>query len=228
MIALPLTLAAFALQDHQAHGDHDAHAQPQEAPAEPMDHGTMDHGAMDHAAMDHGVETVFPGGFAASDLAFLQQMAVHHRQALAMVALIETRSDRPEFAAFGRLLSRGQDSEIRAMEHMETLLRERGVPAPPPMDMKADPPMAGMLSRAQMAALENSAGRKFETLWLEGMIMHHQGAIDMAQAHQLRLLDAGRHPFGIETMLDEIIESQRAEIATMRDWLDEWQETDSQ
>ena len=39
--------------------------------------------------------------------------------------------------------------------------------------------MPGMLSDEEMAALDKARGPEFDRLFLEGMIRHHQGAIDM-------------------------------------------------
>ena len=39
--------------------------------------------------------------------------------------------------------------------------------------------MPGMLSDEEMAALDKSRGAEFDRLFLQGMIRHHQGAIDM-------------------------------------------------
>ncbi|MCH8497933.1 MAG: DUF305 domain-containing protein [Marinobacter sp.] len=51
--------------------------------------------------------------------------------------------------------------------------------------------------------------------FVRGMIPHHQGAIDMAEV----LKDKGSNP-GLQTLADEIIAAQRAEIAQMQAWLD--------
>jgi uncharacterized protein (DUF305 family) len=85
-----------------------------------------------------------------------------------------------------------------------------------------DPPMAGMLSSAQMLALDAATGDEFERLWLEGMIFHHQGAIDMAQAQQRHQLETGRRPFALDVLVEDIVEEQRNEITKMRGWLEEW------
>ncbi|MDE0362360.1 MAG: DUF305 domain-containing protein, partial [Rhodospirillaceae bacterium] len=86
-----------------------------------------------------------------------------------------------------------------------------------------DPPMAGMLSSAQMDALAAASGDEFERLWLEGMIYHHQGAIDMSHAQQHQQLAIGRRPYGLGVLVEEIIVEQRAEITKMRDWLEVWE-----
>ena len=52
--------------------------------------------------------------------------------------------------------------------------------------------MTGMLSKAQMAALAAASGAQFERLWLQGMIYHHQGALDMAREQQERQFETGR------------------------------------
>ena len=41
--------------------------------------------------------------------------------------------------------------------------------------------MSGMMSEADMMALEDSQGTKAARLFLEGMTIHHKGAIEMAQ-----------------------------------------------
>ena len=82
--------------------------------------------------------------------------------------------------------------------------------------------MRGMLSKAQMAALSNASGKEFEQLWLQGMIQHHQGAVDMALAQQQHEFESQRQPYGIAAMADDILASQRAEIGMMKTWLARW------
>jgi uncharacterized protein (DUF305 family) len=41
--------------------------------------------------------------------------------------------------------------------------------------------MPGMMSDEQMAALDKARGAEFDRLFLEGMIRHHQGAVDMVE-----------------------------------------------
>jgi uncharacterized protein (DUF305 family) len=69
---------------------------------------------------------------------------------------------------------------------MENRLESWGVDSPDRGDMGGGhgghDDMPGMLSADQMTALRNSKGAAFDTLWLEGMIRHHEGAIAMADA----------------------------------------------
>jgi len=181
-------------------------------------------GSQEH---QHGAAPAAPAASAAAplftpqDLMFLTHMIVHHEQALEMTAMVPSRSQREEFIRFARYLDGGQRSEI---DHMKGLLRvaaERGLDIPH-HEMTGDPPMAGMLSKAQMAALAAASGAQFEKLWLQGMIYHHQGALDMAREMQERQFETGRQTFGIDVLVDDITEVQRAEINKMKNWLMQW------
>jgi uncharacterized protein (DUF305 family) len=79
-----------------------------------------------------------------------------------------------------------------------------------------------MLSKARMSALAAAKGAEFERLWLEGMIHHHEGALAMGRAQQEYQFKAGRRPYGIDVMVDEILVVQRGEITRMKAWLQEW------
>jgi uncharacterized protein (DUF305 family) len=157
----------------------------------------------------------------AADLMFLHHMIIHHAQAVVMAPMVAEHTDREEFVRFADYVGRGQAAEIDLMQSLLDLAAARGLDVPqgrPP----GDPPMDGMLSSAQMAALAAATGAEFERLWLEGMIYHHQGAIDMGYAQQRQQLATGRRPFGLSVLVEDIIVEQRAEITRMRGWLDAW------
>ena len=86
------------------------------------------------------------------DLLFLSHMIVHHEQALEMAALVPSRTKRDELIRFARYIDGAQRAEIEQMKSLLELAAERGV-AVPHHDMHGDPPMPGMLSKAQMSAL---------------------------------------------------------------------------
>jgi len=159
--------------------------------------------------------------FTQQDLMFLTHMVMHHEQALEMTAMVPSRSKREEFIRFARYLDGGQRTEIDHMKGLLKIAEERGIEIPH-HEMTGDPPMAGMLSKAQMAALKAATGPEFEKLWLQGMIYHHQGALDMAREMQERQFETGRQTFGIDVLVDDITEVQRAEINKMKTWLVQW------
>lgn len=76
------------------------------------------------------------------------------------------------------------------------------------------PPMHGMLSPAQMRALDAARGKEFDRLYLTGMMMHHQGALDMV-ATLFSTPGSGQQSelFGFATDVDA---GQRVEIARMQ------------
>jgi uncharacterized protein (DUF305 family) len=155
------------------------------------------------------------------ELLFLTHMIMHHQQALVMCALVPSRSHRDEFVRYARYLDGAQQAEIDQMQALLRMASDRGLHAPH-HEMTGDPPMNGMLSKAQMAALTAANGAEFERLWLQGMIYHHEGAVDMALSQQQSDFETGRRPYGIDVMLDDILAVQRAEITKMRNWLTEW------
>ena len=76
------------------------------------------------------------------------------------------------------------------------------------------PVMHGMLTPAQMRALDAAHGREFDRLYLTGMMMHHQGALDMV-ASLFSTPGSGQQSelFGFATDVDA---GQRVEIARMQ------------
>jgi uncharacterized protein (DUF305 family) len=155
------------------------------------------------------------------ELLFLTHMIMHHEQALQMAALVPTRTHREEFIRFARYIDGAQRAEIDQMNALLRMASERGITIPH-HEMSGDPPMVGMLSKAQMAALSAASGAEFERLWLQGMIYHHEGALGMAREQQKHQFESGRAPYGIDVMVDDILVVQRAEITKMRTWLEQW------
>ena len=73
--------------------------------------------------------------------------------------------------------------------------------------------MDGMLSGEEMDALRSARGAEFDRLFLEGMIKHHEGAIDMAEM----VVDSKN--LDVSALAKAIIEAQRTEISTMKELL---------
>ncbi|XBQ15757.1 MAG: DUF305 domain-containing protein [Oceanicaulis sp.] len=92
---------------------------------------------------------------------------------------------------------------------------DHGAHAPDPGDV---PLMPGMLSPNQMAALRAAEGGEFDRLFLEGMIVHHQGAIDMVEALLAR--PGAAQDTTLSEFLSHVVADQSAEILRMRVMLD--------
>jgi len=68
-----------------------------------------------------------------------------------------------------------------------------------------------------MRGLEGKTGDDFDKAFLSEMIMHHQGAVEMANA----ALTNAKHE-EIKTMANAIISAQTTEIQQMQDWQKTW------
>lgn len=68
-----------------------------------------------------------------------------------------------------------------------------------------------------MAGLQNKTGEEFDQTFLEEMIEHHQGAVNMATA----ALASAKHQ-EIKDMAKAIIEAQTKEIGDMKAWQQAW------
>jgi uncharacterized protein (DUF305 family) len=160
-----------------------------------------------------------------ADVRFMQGMIGHHAQALAMVALIPSRTARPDLRALGERIRVSQTDEIALMKQW-LYDRNQQIPADmsdahdmsghamqmPGMTM-SDSLMPGMLTPQQMTQLANATGADFEVLFLKDMIQHHEGALTMVA----RLLDttgSGQEP-EVFRFAAEVDTDQRAEIARM-------------
>ena len=150
----------------------------------------------------------------ATDAMFVMMMVPHHRQAIEMSDLVLAKPDvDPRVHDLAQRIKDAQQPEI---EQMEAWLDEWGFgPGNGPMpshDMgHGHGGMDGMLSEEEMAALEAATGPEASRAFLEGMITHHEGAIEMAQP----VVDRGAHP-GVVALAEHVITSQTAEIEEMR------------
>ena len=120
-----------------------------------------------------------------ADVEFMSGMIPHHAQAVIMAGWAPSHSARPDVAVLCERIVVAQRDEIAMMQ---TWLRDRGQEVPDATStrhkmtmngMTHEMLMPGMLTDEEMAALDRSRGPEFDRLFLEGMIRHHQGAIDM-------------------------------------------------
>lgn len=84
--------------------------------------------------------------------------------------------------------------------------------APVPVSHTMDSAMTGMT-----AGLEGKHGADFDHAFIDEMIVHHEGAVAMAEA---ALEHAEREE--VKALAREIIEAQTREITMMRSWVEEW------
>jgi len=152
--------------------------------------------------------SVAPAAFNDADVMFLQMMYPHHAQAVDMAKLVPTRSQNQQVKDLAAAIENAQAPE---MAQMTTLLASFGKPAPSATMGHA---MPGLMPAAQMKTLEGLSGAAFDTMWLQMMVEHHQGAITMAQDELRDGTNAD-----VKKMAQAIITAQQGEIATMNGML---------
>lgn len=158
----------------------------------------MDHGTGEHA------ETA--AGATEADVMFVTMMIPHHEQAVEMADIVLAKDDvDPRVVAIAERIQAAQGPEI---ERMQGWLEDWGVDPDGATGMDHGD---GMMSADDMAALEAADGATAGRLFLEQMVVHHEGAVEMAQA----ALDDASDP-DVLALAQQVIDDQTAEIAEMQ------------
>jgi uncharacterized protein (DUF305 family) len=149
-------------------------------------------------------------GFNQADVSFAQQMIPHHHQAVRMARLAAGRASSPRVLQLARTIKAAQGPEIKTMTGW---LRAWGQPTAMPSNSMGGMGhgVPGMMSGQAMSRLRTMRGQAFDRAFLQMMITHHHGAIEMAKTEQAQ----GANPAA--KRLARIIEvSQGAQIKQMR------------
>jgi len=126
-------------------------------------------------SMNHGGShsTMAGKNLSADDAMFLQMMIPHHGQAVIISEYALTNSKNEQILKLAKQIKADQAGEI---VQMKKWLSDDGLGEDPGHSMSA---MAGMLSSDQLATLKNSKATAFDKLFLNNMIEHHKGALQM-------------------------------------------------
>jgi len=151
--------------------------------------------------------------FNEADVAFTKAMIPHHKQAVEMatIALGPAIGAGQEVVDLATRIQSAQQPEIdlmtawlvgwgekpHDMNHMDDTA-----------DMKG---MQGMMSADDMSAMSVLSGPAFDARWYEMMILHHEGAMAMAE-----VVKASGQNADVALLAEEIIAAQQAEIVEMR------------
>jgi uncharacterized protein (DUF305 family) len=163
--------------------------------------------------------------YADADVDFMSGMIPHHAQAVIMAGWAPTHGARHDVAVLCERIVVAQRDEIHMMQGW---LRDRGLTVPDEhstrmhmkMDgMEHDMLMPGMLTDEEMAALDKARGPEFDRLFLEGMIKHHQGAIDMVEV--LLKSYGGAQDETVFKFSNDVYADQNIEIDRMKQMLEE-------
>ena len=188
------------------------------------------------SAMMSAAPSAADGQHNAADVAFAQQMIVHHPGAIEMADLAPSRAASQQVKDLAVRIKAAQDPEIQQMQGwlstwaaaMPSTTAESDSDGMGGMDIggmgsqgqmtsggvTSTMSMPGMMSDADMQQLAAASGTEFDRLFLQQMIVHHQGALEMADTE----IAQGSNAAAL-ALARSIKTSQTAEITEMQQML---------
>lgn len=161
-----------------------------------------------------------------ADITFAEQMTVHHQGAIAMADLAPTRASTAQVKTLAAQIKAAQAPEIKQMAGwlaawapstdmngmpQKTTASDGAMGGMGTASSGAPAAMPGMMTDAQMGELTAASGASFDKLFLQMMIVHHQGALTMAQTEAAQ----GSSPEAL-ALAKSITTSQTAQISQMK------------
>ena len=151
------------------------------------------------------------------DVGFARDMSIHHEQAVQMAALVYDRSDDPAVRLLAFDILTTQQGQIGIMsgwlDAWDVPWTTTG-PRMAWMGMPTEGLMPGMATTEQLDSLRAADGAAADVLFLQMMIPHHVGGVDMAAA---AAVDAERA--SVRQLATAMAEAQTSEIAYMNELL---------
>lgn len=144
-----------------------------------------------------------------ADIAFAQMMIPHHEQAVEMSDTLLSKDGIDEQVL--NLATQIKDAQQPEIDQLNAWLSEWHAAESAMQGMDHGD---GMMSADDMTALEDASGADASKLFLEQMIVHHEGAITMAQAQ----IDDGENADAV-AMAEAIVATQSDEVSLMQDLL---------
>ncbi len=152
-----------------------------------------------------------------ADVKFLQGMIVHHEQAIIMSEMANKRTNNKIILDLAKRIDVSQKDEIN---FMESWLKQRNEYADSShsdhhmheshhMHMN----MAGMATPKQLNNLSNSKSTDFDRLFLQLMITHHDGALEMVE--ELKKYPGNAYDPILNEFVSDLVNDQGVEIERM-------------
>lgn len=171
-------------------------------------HDMGDMGSMTSDSSPSATASAKAGAHNDQDVSFAKEMIQHHRQAVDMADLATSRASAQEVKDLATKIKAAQAPEIKTMSGWLTSWGEQ-VPADMAgMDMSSS--MPGVMSSDDMAKLKKASGTEFDKMFLEMMVKHHEGAVEMAKTQKAD----GKYDAAVK-LADDVITAQTAEIKEM-------------
>jgi len=162
-----------------------------------------------------------------ADAAFASDLVQHHALSLTLVDVTRERDVSPGLTAIADEILAAQGPEIQSLT---TWLTDWDQPAPETIRDHANAhaeergevievpggDLPGMPDHAELEALEELEGPAFEQRWLELMIAHHEGAIEIAEDQT----DSGSFSPALE-LASDVVTTQQDQVERMKSLLGE-------
>ena len=149
-----------------------------------------------------------------ADVNFLQGMIIHHKQAIVMSNMAENRTNNKVILELAKRIEVSQEDEINFMgswlkerDEYETKINSHN--HMDHMHIK----MVGMASKIQLDKLEMSDSSDFDRLFLQLMIAHHDGALEMVK--ELKKYPGSAYDPILNEFVSDLVNDQGIEIERM-------------
>lgn len=139
---------------------------------------------------------------------FINGMIPHHLEAIETSKTVVAQTTDPELKEFAQNVIKVQTDEVAQLKKwLSSSDHEHASHSDEECDEKHD-------YASMMGDLSNLQGTALDKAYVQGMIAHHEGAIDMAQ----QVLKLNPRP-EVKKMAEDIITVQQQEIETLQGWL---------
>jgi uncharacterized protein (DUF305 family) len=167
------------------------------------------------AGMSGHSNITIPAGaiYTVADVEFMQGMIAHHAQAIYMSRMAESHGANSRVLRLANKIDQSQVAEIRIMQEW---LRRNGQTAPDTSSWRTMR-MAGMLTDEQIKKLDAARGVDFDRAFLDYMIQHHEGALQMVK--DLFATPQAGQEVDVNVFANDVVVVQTAEIGAMRQLL---------
>ena len=140
-----------------------------------------------------------------ADVDFLQGMIMHHEQAVLMSSYVQSRTNSKNINDLAGRIDASQKDEI---DFMQSWLSDRDEKTMGMMKM-----MKGMATDYQLEQLRGSVGVEFDRQFLQLMINHHDGAVEMVK--DLRDYRGSAYDPVLNQFVSDLVNDQGVEIERM-------------
>ncbi len=148
--------------------------------------------------------------YTVADVEFMQGMIAHHAQAIYMSRMAEAHHASPRLVKLAQKIDQSQVAEIAIMQDW---LRRNGQAVPDTSSWRTMH-MAGMLTDEQLKELDAAKGAEFDHAYLEMMIQHHEGALQMVE--DLFAAPLAGQDVDVNVFANDVVTVQTAEIGVMQ------------